>query len=289
MIADSIYNIGQFVVGTLSLRQAYSLAEKIAFLRYQLSLRDKKIIADNLKTILRAKGESFDEEKIKKLTKEVYINFGKYLVEFFSFSKIDKEFIAKKVKIKGLEIIDGVAKEGKGLISLSAHIGNWELGAAVISALGYPVSALTLEHRARGVNEFFNKKRALNGISVIHTGMAVKECFQALKDKRILASIGDKDYFGGGLKMRFFGKNTLMPKGSAVFSYRTQSPIVPVFLTREPDNSFILNFKEPIRPNLSQDEEIEVPIMMRKTIDIIEEQIKKHLTQWLMFHKIWVI
>ncbi|MCK4519205.1 MAG: lysophospholipid acyltransferase family protein [Candidatus Omnitrophica bacterium] len=287
MITDSIYNVGQFVVKTFSIKQSYFLAEKAALLRYYVSLRDKKIIADNLKTILRAKGESFDEEKIKKLIKKVYINFGKYLVEFFSFSKIDKKFIAEKVKIRGLEIIEEIVKESGGVILLSAHIGNWELGAAVISALGYPVSALTLEHRTRSVNEFFNRKRISNGISVIHTGMAVKGCFQALKDKRILASIGDKDYSGNGRKMRFFGKNTFMPKGSAVFSYRTQSPIVPVFLIREPDNTFILSFKEPIKPNLSRYEEAEVPILMRKTIDIIEEEIEKYPTQWLMFHKIW--
>ena len=189
MIAEFIYSIGQFIVKILSLEQAYSLAEKIALLRYHLSLRDKEIIADNLKTVLRARGESFNKEKIKRLTKEVYINFGKYLVEFFSFSKIDKEFIAKRIKLEGLENIERVAKKSGGIILLSAHIGNWELGAAAISALGYPVSALTLEHRARKVNEFFNKKRTINDIDVIHTGLAVKGCFQALKDNRMLATI----------------------------------------------------------------------------------------------------
>lgn len=287
MIFYLLYRLGQFIVRVFPIRWAYSLAEGIAILRYHFSIYDKKIVANNLKTVLQAKGENFDEDKIKRLTKEVYKNFAKYLVEFFRFSKIDKEFINKKVKIKGIKNLDMMLKRNKGIISLSAHLGNWELGAAVLSALGHSINGVILSHKSKAVNDLFNKQRTTKGIGIIPTGVAIKRCFQLLKDNEIIAFLGDKDFFRSGIWMRFLGKKTLIPKGPAVFSLKTQAPIVPVFLIRESDNTFKFIFENPIEPTQSRSQDNDVEILTRRIIDVIEKYIKEYPTQWLMFHKIW--
>lgn len=287
MISYLLYRLGQFIARTLPLRWAYSVAEKTALFNYYFSIRSRRIVANNLKTILEAKGENVDEDKIKRLSKEVYKNFGKYLVEFFRFYKVDKEFINKKVKIEGQKNIDQLLRRNKGLIALSAHLGNWELGAAVLSALGYSVNGVMLPHKSKAVNNLFDKQRTNKGIGVIPTGIAVKRCFQLLKDNKIIAFLGDKDFFGDGIWIKFLGKDALMPKGPAIFSLKTKAPIIPVFLIREDDNTFKFIFEDPIEPTQSRNQDNDVKILTRRISNVLERYIKEYPTQWLMFHKIW--
>lgn len=287
MFSYLFYKLSRFIATTLPLEKAYSFAEKVAIWRYYLSFKDKKIVASNLKTVLQAKGESFDKDKIKELTEEVYKNFAKYLVEFFRFSEKDKAFINEKTKIEGLENLDQAMSEGKGVIALGAHLGNWELAAVLLASLNYPVNAITLLHKNKAVNDIFDKQRVARGLRVIPTGMAIKRCYQVLKNNEIIGFLGDKDFFRSGIWMRFLSKKTLMPKGPAVFSLKTQAPIVPIFSIRQKDNSFKIVIEKPIKPRHLRNQDHDVKFLTRKIIDVIERYIKEYPSQWLMFHKVW--
>ncbi len=282
------YKLGQIIVRILSLNNAYRLSQQIAMIRYSFSIRDKRIVAENLKTVLEAKGEIISEEKIEKLSREVYENFGKYLVEFFKFSKIDKDFINKKVKIVGnIDIFNQLLNENKGLIAVSAHLGNWELGAAIVNALGYPSNSITLPHTSRIVSNFFDGLRIALGVRVIPIGMAIKRCFKALKDNEVVCFLGDKDFSGNGIKINFMGKDVLIPRGPAVISLKTEAPIILIFLIREKDNNFKIIIEEAIHPAEFQDEESSVRLLTQKYVRILEKYIKDYPTQWLMFRKVW--
>ncbi len=290
MIADSFYRLGQYIARSLPLDKAYSFSRQVALVRYYVTPRTKKIVGKNLRTVLQSKRETFDQKKIAKLTREVYKNFGKYLVEFFRFTNIDEEFIKKKVKIVGLEHLDDCLKLGRGAISLSAHLGNWELGAAILPALGYKLEVIRLKHRATAVNNFFDKKRKARGVKSINTGMGIKMCFNTLKNNHILATVGDKNYSRHGKqgeKIRFFGKIAEMPRGAAYFSYRMNTPIIPTFMIRQPDNTFIFTLEKAIMPDISNEQGDEIKKLLRKCLMVIENYIGRHKTQWLMYHKVW--
>ncbi len=290
MIADSFYRLGQYIAKSLPLDKAYSFSQQVALVRYYFSLQGKKIVSENLRTVLQSKGETFDQQKVAELTRGVYENFGKYLVEFFRFTNIDDEFIKKKVKIVGLENLDNCLKLGRGAISLSAHLGNWELGAAILPALGYKLEVIRLKHRAKAVNNFFDKKRKDRGVKSINTGVGIKMCFNTLKNNHILATVGDKNYSKHGKhgeKIRFFGKIAEMPRGAAYFSYRMNTPIIPTFMVRQPDNTFIFSLEKAIMPDISNEQGDEINKLLKKCLVVIEDYISHHKTQWLMYHKVW--
>jgi len=287
MISDSFYRLGQYIARSLPIDKAYSFSRQVALVRYYFSLQGKKIVAENLRTVLQFKRETFDQQKVAELTREVYMSFGKYLVEFFRFTNIDEEFIEKNVKIIGLENIDNCLKLGRGVVSLSAHLGNWELGAAILPALGYKLDAIRLKHKAEAVNNFFDKKRAAKGVDNINTGMGIKKCFTALKNNHILATVGDNNFLKSGEKARFFGKIAEMPRGAAYFSYRMNAPIVPTFLVRQPDNTFIFCLDKPIMPDISNDQDAEIRRLLEKGLAVIEDYVGRYKTQWLMYHEVW--
>lgn len=279
-----IYKIAQLLSLFLPLKSGYAIASFLARCQFHFSGKDRKTVSDNLRVVL----DTCDEAAIRKIAEEVFVNFAKYLVDFFRFSKITKEYIAKNVNLSGRENLDAAIKEKKGVILLAAHIGNYELGAAAVSLLGYPFNAVALDHKNKLVNKFFIRQRQAADIKVIPLGMALKRCYACLKDGEALALLGDRDFLNHGLKMKFFGKDSLIPKGPAALSLRTGAFIVPTFLIRLPDDTFELTFERPIAYSTTGDTDEDTRLILKKCIEVMERYIKKYPSQWYMFRNFWI-
>lgn len=279
-----LYIIGLILIKVLPLRALYALAGFIARLYCACSRQDKEAIRDNLGVIL---GGGATKAEIDSHVQSIFRNFAKYLVDFFKVRKLSRKEIDRFVKIEGIESVDKCLAEGKGAVLLSIHIGNWEMGGAVIGALGYPVNALVLEHGDKRINDLFVKQRVANGLKVIPVGIQVKQCFRALKNNELLAIVGDKDYTSNGEYIDFFGKKAFIPRGPAVLSLRTGAPIVICALTRERDNTFKFKFEDPIRYVPSGDREKDVKAFMGMYIKVFEKYIRKYPDQWYAFRRIW--
>ena len=155
-----LYRIGRFLVLHMPLKGAYMLAAFLSSLYFYFSRNDREAVKKNLKLLC----PDYDEFKLDIMAKEVFINFGKYLADFFRFSKIDNEFIDKHVRIEGIENLTKALERGKGVITVTAHLGSWELGGAVIAILGFPFTAVALGHKDRQINRFFIRQRQMKGI-----------------------------------------------------------------------------------------------------------------------------
>ncbi len=279
-----LYKFGQFCVHRLPIKMAYQFAVFFSDMQYYFSPRDRRAVTNNLKAILPS-----PQDNLQPLVREVFRNFGKYLLEFFRMAKfLDNEYIKKNVFIKNVERVDQVLKYGKGGIILTAHIGNWELGAVILSMLGYPLVAVALPHKERPVNDLFNSQREARGVEVVQTNGAIRKCIEALQENKIVGLLADRDFGSHGDVMDFLGKKALIPKGLTVFSFKTVGPIIPVFLIREEDDIFTLFIEEPIFPPRGGEENEMLLSLMRQYTAIIDKKIREYPTQWLMFREFWV-
>jgi len=277
-----LYKLAQVIVNRLSLKAAYQVAIFLSDVQYFFSFRDRRAVRNNLRIILQ------NDQDLSRLTKEVFRNFGRYLVEFFRMqTMVDKNFISKNIHLKNIEYIDQVLKYGKGGILTTAHLGNWEMGAVVLSMLGYPITLIALPHKERPVNDLFNHQREVKGITVVQSNLFLRKCMETLANNELIAIAADRDFSQNGEVLNFLGRETLIPKGAAMFSLKTGAPIIPTFLLRQPDNRFVFQFSEPIYPPPDSKEEKGdhlIDLMKRHTA-IIEDTIRAHPTQWLMFRE----
>jgi len=278
------YKIGKFLSLLLPLKVGYFIAVILSTLYYFISKEDKEIVRKNFKIVFPSK----TKKEIKKITLEVFGNFGKYLVDFFRFSKLDKEYISRYVRIEGLQHLDTALENGKGVIGLSCHIGNWELAGVVMAQLGYPICVVALPHKDNRINNFFNYQRRIKGVNVIPLGKAVRSCIEALKRNEIVSILGDRDFTQGGILLEFFNQLSYIPKGPAVFSLIAGAPIVPGFIIREKNDKFKLILEEPIEFFPSGNRERDVEKLTEKCVERIENFIKKYPVQWYCFGKIWL-
>lgn len=278
-----LYKIGIFIALNTPLKIAYKIAIFFSSIFRLCLKKDRIAVKDNLRVIF----PGYDEKKIDHIARKIFHNFGKYLVDFFRFSIIDKDYIDKYIKVNGVEYLKEALSLNKGAILASAHLGNWELGAAVVAGLGFPIDVVALNHDDEEINNFFISQRKSQGVGVIPVGMAVRRCFKALSENRSIALVSDRDYYDNGLELEFFGKKTLIPKGPALFSRRCGSPIVPVLMVRNPDDTFTLNIRKPIIVEHTKDEHQDLMHTTAKIVRVLEEEIMQYPSQWYVFRRFW--
>lgn len=269
------------------------LAVFFSDLHFICANKDRKAVKENLKVIFPEKSNA----EIRRIRIMMFRNFAKYLVDFFRFSKLDIEYIHKNIKLENTHYFDETIAKGKGVIALSAHLGNWELGGVVVALLGYPFWEVVLPHKHKGVNNFFNNQRQGKGVKVIPLGRAVRLCLDVFKRNEIVALAGDRDFTESGIIVDFFGKPAFFPKGPAAFALKTGAIILPAFMVRNPDDTFTLRIEKPIvcksllqaeaQTSSSLKEEEGMKEIIERYKIIFEDYIRRYPDQWYMFRKFW--
>ncbi|MDD5665213.1 MAG: lysophospholipid acyltransferase family protein [Candidatus Omnitrophica bacterium] len=283
MISYWFYKFSEALALAIPLKLAYALAKVLSGIYYIFAFRDRKMVTDNLKVIFPLKGN----KEIASIRFKVFRNFAKYLVDFLRFKKLDKKYIRDNVKVINIESVEEGLRRGKGVILLTAHLGNWELGGMVISQLGYSLLSVALAHKSPKVDRFFNDKRESKGMEVLPLGKAAKGCLRGLRKNRLLALVGDRDFTDKGRITNFFGKPAILPEGAAVLSLQTGAVIIPGFMLRNNDDSFNLIFEKPLEFNLTMNRGNDLDIIISKCKSVLEEYIRAYPDQWYMFRRFW--
>lgn len=270
----------------------YWIAVRIADADYLLRKKTRNAVKSNIRHVLSnttAKVTEPLESDIQSYSREVFRNFAKYLVDFFSFSRLDSGNINKFVKIEGLDYIYEALKKGKGVIALTAHLGNWELSGVVMALLGFPVDVIALNHENTRINRLFVNQRAMKGVNVIPVGTNSMQYIRALKKNHLIGLVGDRLTSDAGIEIEFFGKPTVVPRGPSVLSLRTGALIAPSFMIRTPSDNFNMVFEEPIEPDDFKESDMvkSEKLITQKIISVLEKYISRYPSQWFLFYKVW--
>jgi len=257
---------------------AYCLAKWLATCQYSLARKDREVVMGNLSPIIK------DKKQRQDCARKVFINFAYYLVDFFRYSKLNADFVKKYVRVSGINYLEGAIRQKKGAIAVTAHIGNYELAGAVTSLLGYKVNAVALSHKDRRINDFFNKQRKIVGVNVISASVAIKRCFSLLRQGQLVAFLGDRIFSGSGIKVNMFLRETLLPRGPAFFSLKTNASIMPAFFVRENKNFYHLIFEKPIDTKEFKTEED----IVKEYSLVLEKYIRLYPDQWYLFQPYWL-
>jgi len=106
-----------------------NITRRIAFIFatlfcYIIPIR-KKVVIKNLKMAFPEK----NDDEISALTYKVYKNAAIVLLEIFCIPALSKDKLIEQVILTDLSAVNEKIKLDKGLFILTAHFGNWEIGA----------------------------------------------------------------------------------------------------------------------------------------------------------------
>ena len=272
------YVLAQWLSQRLPAPTAFAIADRLADVQWARSRIDRRAVQVNVAAVLGA-----PVSECSPLVRETFRNFGRYLVEFFTVHQGERP----EVRVEGRDYFAKAQHRQRGVILLTAHLGNWELAAVVLRRMGFPVAAVALPHRDPRMDRLFNQQRHRCGVTVIPAGTAaLQESLRCLKEGRLLGLLGDREFFGHGVAVSLWGRSVMLPRGPAIVSLRSRTPVVPTFLIREGRWRFRFCFEPPIWPESGSATEVAVQALTQRYGAVFERYIRQVPDQWLMFRPV---
>lgn len=249
-----------------------------------VSIIHRRRVMDNLEI---AFGGEKSPAELRRIVREFYRNLGMNLLEFLRMPVMTPAEIDARVRLIGTEHLDAGLYRGRGVILLTAHLGNWELVGAKLALAGYPVNVIARDQADEQTAQLFRHVRESCGLRVIPSRTAVRASLECLRRNEILCILGDINAGRSGVFVDFFGKLASTVAGPAALALRTGAVVVPAFCTREPDHRHSARACEPLTLDSSGDRDNDIIRHTAALTKLIEAQIRREPEQWFWLHRRW--
>lgn len=284
MTADFLqYTLIDLLSNALPRRAAYAVGVRFSRIFYNRNSSLRSAVISNIRQVHAAMGLAPSEEELARLALKTFENFGKHLADFFRLSLGSKSELERLVRVEGRHFIDQARAHGRGVICLTAHLGNWEIAPLMTCLMGYPSTMIVIPMKHADTNALFQKHRESRGSKVILLGNAARGMIEALKRNELVGVAGDIDFTMNDHIVPFLGRPARMPSGPARLCVRLRSPIMPGFVFRREDDTYLFQLFEPIVP----DDRTTQGDVQETICRILGEQVKRHPDQWSVFHDFW--
>lgn len=261
------------------------LARFLGIIYFGVAQKRRQLIYENMQHIF---GSAIKASEISRHTRQLFINFAICLADLLRAPLLNKAKLLNMVQFVGEENFKQAIAKGRGVVLITAHIGNWDLAGVFLSRLGYKLVAV-VEPIPKGVTQAMNRYRGIGGMELIPlTDKNNSE--RVLEQKKVLVLLADRDLTGRGFELPCFDAKRSFPKGPAAFALKYEAPLIFGY--------FVLNPKRG-KPYLGV---IEPEINFRKTGDFKEDVfnltqliarrinslISEYPCQWFVFKANWL-
>ncbi len=263
------FKVGRLAFRIFPRRLFLFLSEAVADLGFYLFHSFRKRSITNLSLAL---GEQLDPREIANIVHRSLQNFFRDFVEIGFALEASAAETRSDIPLHGGEHMETALAKGKGVIALSAHMGNFFLLGTRLAIEGYPTYVLVNTSRDERVAQLRARYRLKIGQKTIHARprrQASGELLQVLRRNEVVILIADEYRSGSGIYVPFFGRTVIARRGPATLALRTGAAVVPSTLIRDPNGKLRLI----IEP------EIEISRTGNIKTDVIENTLR--ITQWL--------
>lgn len=260
----------------------------LGFLWFDVFGFRRKIVLDNLSI---AFPEWSDEKKYAVGRESVY-QLGYNAAELFTIPYINEKWLQKNSVFEGWEHIEKARAQGKGMLFLTLHLGNGDLGASTVAMHGQELYIITKRFKTKWFDDMWFAVRGAQGVRYIdaHSPNNAFEILKALKKNAGVVFVLDQ-YMGKpfGIASTFFGRKTGTAYGLALFVQKTKVPVLPIY-TYEGADKKLHTVVEPamdLGSCLVDDKDQTTAYLTQAFNDKLEEIVRKHPEQWMWVHRRW--
>lgn len=240
----------------------------------------RKLVVKQLKAVFPEKMKS----EINKLTNKIYFELGISACEMFI---AEDERIFRNSITYGLEDLQECLAKKKGILFVSAHFGNWEMGAKYLAKQSGKIYAVVKKQRNRLFDEYVNNSRIKSNVYVLDMRTAIRPIMNILSDNGAVGFLVDQYARKYGADLPFLGIPTKVYTSVAKLSLKFKTPIVIAFDVREGFYKHHLHICKPIYTD-------DIPLTEENILDLtqkisyhIEDYIKKFPELWFWVHRRW--
>jgi KDO2-lipid IV(A) lauroyltransferase len=267
------------ITRVVPLKVAYALADLAGEIWYLLSPRLRDVLEHNLALV---PGLGGAHAARRSLARRISRNFGRVVAEFLYSPRLGPDDIGGLVDIPSFEPLRKYAG-GSHAVFATAHLGSWELAAAVLSMLGVRLTVIVYDDPDPRVARLFRERREARGVRVLPVKATSREVLAALRETS-LGVVADRDFSGQGMAATFFGRPAKVPFAYAGLALALGVPVVFGICVKGEDGRYRLVLEEPIVGDREDPDAARK--MAARCIEMIEKYVEKYPEQWYFFQKV---
>ena len=211
-------------------------------------------------------------------------------VEMMRAPKLDRAWMDRYVKdgshYKGLlqEFVD----EGKGVVIMVPHSGNWYMAAWAMAKYGLPLFAIAARQRNPKLNAWMNRQYGDIEVLDRDNRSTLIQIHQRLRDGRAFAILPDLRVRTPDVEVDFLGGRANVSHAGAAFAVNSGCPIVLAVMTRE-NGRHVFHYLKALRPDPAADKKEETRRLTREALKLLSDEIVKHPGDWYWYNKRWIL
>ena len=247
------------------------------------------VVFGNLRRVF---GDEMPEDELRRLVQAYYAHYVRFVVEFIRLPFMSARRRQAWVRVENSESPLRAHAQGKGLILLTGHFGNFEV-ATVAGISQFPMyrGKFHFVRRAlkpRLLNDFVTWRFRRAGFGSLSKRGSLDTIIELLQRGEVIVytfdqHAGRKD----AVTVDFFGYPAGTFKSVAILALTTGAPVIPASSWREPDGSHVLHFEEPL-PLIECDDPGETIRRNTRSYNAaLERLLLRHPEQWIWMHRRW--
>ena len=212
-------------------------------------------------------------------------------VEMMRAPRLDRAWMDRYVKDGPLykDKLQSYVDEGKGVVIMVPHSGNWYMAAWSMAKYGLPLFAIAARQRNPKLNAWMS--RQYGDIEVLDRDCrgTLVQIREKLQSGRAFAILPDLRVWDRDVEADFLGRKANVSRSGAAFAVKCGCPIVVAIMTRQ-GGRHVFNHIATLRPDPNAaDKKEEARRLTRQTLKLLSDEIMKTPGDWYWFNKRWIL
>lgn len=222
-----------------------------------------------------------DPAEVKRLCVTVPENAGRNLIELYSRTGFIERAKSANISGPGLAALEQARADGRPVILMTGHFGNYDAARARLFEMGFGPGALYRRMANPYFNEHYVRRISAIGTPVFEQGpTGMRQMVRHLKSGGIIAIVGDL-HVHGGRELMFFGQPAVTSVVPAELALKFNAVLIPIYSVRRPDGlNFDIELHDPIPHS-------DAETMTQAVNDDLEALVRRHMDQWFWIHRRW--
>jgi KDO2-lipid IV(A) lauroyltransferase len=259
MISASAYRMAEWLERRLPRVWTERLAVLLARGAFAAHVPARRALERNLAAVMP------ERSRIPAAARHAFEQFARAFVEFLALERMSGTVLAEAVEVCGVEHLEAALASRRGVILLSAHLGNWEWGAAALASRGLRLHLAARRHGSRTVEAMFERRRGAFGLSRLSGPRLWPHAARVLRSQGWLAVMGDRGTPGERCPVCLW---------AAALARRTGALLLPAVTVRTEEGRYALIVEPAISPEACAGGAFK---------EFLKRQLESHPGQWCAF------
>jgi len=230
------------------------------------------------------------DDELEALTRAAMRSYLRYWRESFRLPTWSAQEVERRIVVHDRGLLDDAIAEGRGVVVVAGHLGNWDHVAAWAAGQGIAVTSVAERLRPERLFERFVSYRESLGMEILPlTGDRdlTTVLLTHLREGRVLALLADRDLAHSAVDVTLLGRPARMPGGPAALALRAGGVLLPMSSWYDETHTHLrLHPRLEAAPGLRFRDA--VADLTQQFADVLGGAITEHPTDWHMLQRVWL-